>query len=105
MVFASTEAGSIDGRAEALFSLGRSVRDLVDLMNADSAAHPDNADAQVQYGYALLALGRVEEARKVVESRSAETRRHPLVLSIEARIAASEGGDGATVVELQGATR
>jgi len=56
---------------------------------------PDSPTVTTQYATLLLAAGRVEEARQVVESRSAETRRHPLVLSIEARIAASEGGDAA----------
>lgn len=58
-------------------------------------ASPDSPTVTTQYVNLLLSSGRVEEARKVIESRSPETRRHPIVLSAEALVAASEGDERA----------
>lgn len=58
-------------------------------------ASPDSPTVTTQYVNLLLSSGQVEEARKVIESRSPETRRHPLVLSSEALVAASEGEERA----------
>lgn len=54
---------------------------------------PDSPAITAQYVNLLLSAGRVEEARKVIETRSPETRLHPLVLSAEALVAASEGDE------------
>lgn len=58
-------------------------------------ASPDSPTVTTQYVNLLLSSGEVEQARKVIESRSPETRRHPLVLSAEALVAASEGEERA----------